>query len=112
MPSALRQGRRPNYVISRTTTSPTSSKSALLLKEVGLLRPLEAQLDVNIVPLFETIDDLRACGEVMDALLAIPPTPAPRQPRRRAGGHARLFRQQQGRRLSDLGWELTRPRWR
>ena len=45
---------------------------ALLLKEVGLLQPREGRLDVNIVPLFETIDDLRNCGEVMDTLLAIP----------------------------------------
>ena len=31
---------------------------AVLLKEVGLLRPRGAKLDVNIVPLFETIEDL------------------------------------------------------
>src|SRR5207249_5270612 len=43
-----------------------------LLKEVGLLRPRDGGLDVNIVPLFETIEDLRGCGGVMDALLATP----------------------------------------
>jgi len=35
---------------------------AVLLKEVGLLRPRDGGLDVNIVPLFETIEDLRGCG--------------------------------------------------
>src|SRR5207342_2495950 len=62
----------PNYVISMTTTVSDILEAALLLKEVGLLRPLEGKLDVNIVPLFETIGDLRGCGEVMDRLLAIP----------------------------------------
>jgi phosphoenolpyruvate carboxylase len=62
----------PNYVISKATTVSDVLEVALLLKEVGLLKPLECRLDVNIVPLFETIDDLRNCGAVMDALLAIP----------------------------------------
>jgi phosphoenolpyruvate carboxylase len=43
-----------------------------LLKEVGLLRPLERALDVNIVPLFETIGDLANAGPIMDRLLGIP----------------------------------------
>jgi phosphoenolpyruvate carboxylase len=34
----------------------------VLLKEVGLLRPREGRLDVDIVPLFETIADLQRCG--------------------------------------------------
>jgi phosphoenolpyruvate carboxylase len=54
-----------------TTTVSDILEAALLLKEVGLL-PLEGKLDVNIVPLFETIGDLRGCGEVMDRLLTIP----------------------------------------
>ena len=62
----------PNYVISKATSVSDMLEVALLLKEVGLLRPGEGRLDVNIVPLFETIDDLRNCGEVMDTLLAIP----------------------------------------
>jgi phosphoenolpyruvate carboxylase len=62
----------PNYIISMTTTVSDMLEAALLLKEVGLLQPGEGRLDVNIVPLFETIDDLRNCGEVMDTLLAIP----------------------------------------
>ena len=61
----------PNYVISKTTSVSDILEVALLLKEVGLLRPREAQIDLNIVPLFETIDDLRNCGKVMDSLLSI-----------------------------------------
>jgi phosphoenolpyruvate carboxylase len=44
---------------------------ALLLKEVGLV-DAEGASRVYMVPLFETIDDLRACVEVMDRLLATP----------------------------------------
>jgi len=61
-----------NYVISKAATVSDVLEVALLMKEVGLLRPLARELDLNIVPLFETIDDLRNCGAVMDALLAIP----------------------------------------
>jgi phosphoenolpyruvate carboxylase len=45
---------------------------AVLLKEAGLMRPLAGQLDVNIVPLFETIADLRAAAVIMDRLFALP----------------------------------------
>ncbi len=61
-----------NVVISKADGVSDILEVALLLKEVGLLRPREGRLDVNIVPLFETIDDLRACGATMDALLGLP----------------------------------------
>jgi phosphoenolpyruvate carboxylase len=44
---------------------------ALLLKEVGMVGA-DGRADINIVPLFETIEDLRACVEVMDRLLGLP----------------------------------------
>ena len=60
--------------------------------------------ELNIVPLFETIDDLRACVGVMDRLLSLPEyRRLVDEPRRRAGSDARLFRLQQGRRLRHLG---------
>ena len=62
----------PNYVISKAEGISDVLEVALLLKEAGLLRPREGELDLNIVPLFETIDDLRNCGGVMDALLNLP----------------------------------------
>ena len=62
----------PNYVISNATTVSDVLEVAILLKEVGLLRGHEQKLGLNIIPLFETIPDLRACGEVMDRLLSMP----------------------------------------
>jgi phosphoenolpyruvate carboxylase len=62
----------PNYVISKADSPSDVLEVALLAKEAGLLRPREATLDLNIVPLFETIDDLRNCGGVMDRLLGLP----------------------------------------
>ena len=44
---------------------------ALLLKEVGLVDAAGSSR-INMVPLFETIDDLRACVVVMDRLLSTP----------------------------------------
>ncbi|HET7597867.1 MAG TPA: phosphoenolpyruvate carboxylase [Burkholderiales bacterium] len=63
----------PNYVISKTDGVSDVLEVALLLKEVGLLRPgPRPSLALNIVPLFETIADLRHCGRIMDALFALP----------------------------------------
>jgi phosphoenolpyruvate carboxylase len=62
----------PNYVISKAESVSDILEVALLLKEAGLLRPREGTLAMNIVPLFETIADLRNCGAVMDKLLALP----------------------------------------
>jgi phosphoenolpyruvate carboxylase len=61
-----------NVIISKTDGVSDILEVAVLLKEVGLLRPLEHALDVNIVPLFETIGDLANAGPTMDRLLSIP----------------------------------------
>ncbi len=61
-----------NVIISKTDGVSDILEVAVLLKEVGLLRPLEQALDVNIVPLFETIGDLANSGPIMDRLLGIP----------------------------------------
>ncbi|HLK81207.1 MAG TPA: phosphoenolpyruvate carboxylase [Xanthobacteraceae bacterium] len=66
------KGAIPNYVISMTHGVSDILETALLLREGGLLRPRTAELDLDIVPLFETIADLRACAAVMDRLFAIP----------------------------------------
>ncbi len=63
----------PNYIISMTTRVINVLEVALLLKEVGLLQAGEnPKLGLNIIPLFETIGDLRICGKVMDELFSIP----------------------------------------
>jgi phosphoenolpyruvate carboxylase len=62
----------PHYVISKTTGISDILETAVLLKEAGLLRPRDGALDLDIVPLFETIEDLRNCSAVMDELLGVP----------------------------------------
>ncbi len=61
----------PHYVISKTTGISDILETAVLAKEAGLLRPSEGALAIDIVPLFETIEDLRNCGPVMDELLGL-----------------------------------------
>jgi phosphoenolpyruvate carboxylase len=62
----------PTCIISKTDGVSDILEAALLLKENGLLHPREGTLAVDVVPLFETIADLRNCGGVMDRLLGLP----------------------------------------
>ncbi len=62
----------PHYIISKANGASDILEVAVLLKEVGLLRPREGQLDVDIVPLFETIGDLQRCGDVMETVFGQP----------------------------------------
>ncbi len=63
----------PNHIISNTNGVSDMLELALLLKEAGLMRPGRApRLHVNIIPLFETIADLRGCATVMDEILKLP----------------------------------------
>lgn len=61
-----------NCIISKAACVSDLLEVAVLLKEVGLLRPHEQQLDLNIVPLFETIDDLRNAAPIMASLFELP----------------------------------------
>ena len=61
-----------NCIISKTDDVSDLLELAVLLKEAGLLRPLENALDVNIVPLFETIEDLENAADVMERLFSLP----------------------------------------
>jgi len=58
------------YVISKCQSPSDLLEVAVLLKEVGLLR--DGALAVSIVPLFETIEDLEHCGDVMSGAFSIP----------------------------------------
>jgi phosphoenolpyruvate carboxylase len=62
----------PNYVISKCDGVSDVLEVVLLLREVGLYRAADATLQCNVIPLFETIADLRNAADAMDALLSIP----------------------------------------
>ena len=60
----------PNHIISKTDAVSDMLELALMLQQVNLLEG--DMLHINIIPLFETIEDLRGCGVIMDELFAIP----------------------------------------
>ncbi|MFZ4877504.1 phosphoenolpyruvate carboxylase [Janthinobacterium sp. Mn2066] len=62
----------PNCIISKAASVSDLLEVALLLKEVGLLRQDALEVDVNIIPLFETIDDLRAGPAIMARAFGLP----------------------------------------
>jgi len=63
----------PNCIISKTDGVSDLLELALLLKEAGLLLPgAQPRLDVNIIPLFETIEDLQKSAATMDTLFSLP----------------------------------------
>ena len=63
------------YIISHTETLSDLLEVALLQKETGMLRGIwgsqKIQLDLNIVPLFETIADLRHAPMIMGQFLSL-----------------------------------------
>ncbi len=63
----------PNCIISKTDGVSDLLELALLLKEAGLLLPGEKpRLDVNIIPLFETIEDLQKSAATMAGIFTLP----------------------------------------
>jgi phosphoenolpyruvate carboxylase len=60
----------PQCIISMSEGVSDLLEVALLLKEVGLVDP-SGRSAINIVPLFETIEDLQACAAIMDRLLSL-----------------------------------------
>jgi phosphoenolpyruvate carboxylase len=63
----------PNYIVSMSQAPSDLLEVALLLKESGVLRIADGlHSGINLVPLFETIQDLRASAQVIDGLLRIP----------------------------------------
>ncbi len=61
----------PNHIISKADAVSDMLELALMLQQVSLLEG-DDTLHINIIPLFETIEDLRSCGPIMDELFAIP----------------------------------------
>jgi phosphoenolpyruvate carboxylase len=63
----------PNHIISKTDSVSDMLELALMLQQVDILeRGANPALHINIIPLFETIEDLRGCGPIMDELFSIP----------------------------------------
>src|SRR6185312_15584953 len=62
---------RPTSFRSTATSSMSDMlEVAVLLKEVGLVDP-SGRSAINIVPLFETIEDLQGSGHIMDRILSM-----------------------------------------
>ncbi|WP_373991448.1 phosphoenolpyruvate carboxylase [Duganella sp. BuS-21] len=65
-----------NYIISHTETVSDLLEVLLLQKEMGLLRlaagVAKPELDLMVIPLFETIPDLQRAADIMEAVMAIP----------------------------------------
>ena len=62
----------PNHIISKTDAVSDMLELALMLQQVKLLEGGEKPVShVNIIPLFETIEDLRGCAIIMDELFSI-----------------------------------------
>ncbi|WP_426397539.1 phosphoenolpyruvate carboxylase [Ralstonia sp. R-29] len=65
-----------NYIISHTETLSDLLEVMLLQKEAGMFRAnangAGVGLDVMVIPLFETIEDLRNASQIMGDLLALP----------------------------------------
>ncbi|MDE2376391.1 phosphoenolpyruvate carboxylase [Bradyrhizobium sp.] len=60
----------PQCIISMCKGMSDMLEVAVLLKEVGLIHP-SGRSAINIVPLFETIEDLQASSAIMDRMLSL-----------------------------------------
>ncbi len=63
----------PHCIISKCDGVSDLLEVALILKEAGLIHGgASPRAEMQVIPLFETIDDLRRAGQTMDALFALP----------------------------------------
>ena len=63
----------PHYIISKAASASDLLEVMLIMREAGVMRPGdEPTIAVRVIPLFETIDDLRRCEPVMDRFLSLP----------------------------------------
>jgi phosphoenolpyruvate carboxylase len=63
----------PHYIISKTDSVSDLLEVMLLLREAGLMHPGdEPSIAMRVIPLFETIDDLRRGADIMASFLALP----------------------------------------
>ena len=63
----------PHYVISHCESVSDLLEVGVLLREAGLLRPgARPQLEMDIIPLFESVADLERSGAIIDRALKLP----------------------------------------
>ncbi len=64
----------PNYIISMTKDVSDMLEVGLMVQQCGMLDTsgTQAALHINIIPLFETIEDLQGSSQIMDELFSIP----------------------------------------
>ncbi|SMC29711.1 Phosphoenolpyruvate carboxylase, type 1 [Andreprevotia lacus DSM 23236] len=63
----------PNYIISNCESVSDILEVAVLMNEVGLIQLAPVVVaKINVIPLFETIPDLRGASKIMSELFAIP----------------------------------------
>ncbi len=63
----------PHYIISKCDGVSDMLEVAVMLKEAGLASGgATPSIAMQVIPLFETIDDLRSAGPTMDALFSLP----------------------------------------
>ncbi len=66
----------PHYIISHCQALSDLLEVGVLLREVGLYRPGNSEemptIEMDVIPLFESIADLERCGAVLDAALGLP----------------------------------------
>jgi phosphoenolpyruvate carboxylase len=61
------------YIVSMTRGPEDILAAAVLAREAGLVDPGDGRAAIRLVPLLETVDELRNAAAVIDQLLAVPP---------------------------------------
>ncbi|HVR32272.1 MAG TPA: phosphoenolpyruvate carboxylase [Acidimicrobiia bacterium] len=61
-----------SYIVSMTQGVDDVLAAAVLARDAGLIDLHAGTASVDIVPLFETIEELRRAGELLDAMLSVP----------------------------------------
>jgi phosphoenolpyruvate carboxylase len=91
-----------SYIISMTRGIDDVLAAVVLAREAGLIDLHEGVARIGVVPLLETIDELRLAGRCSTSSCLCPPTGGSWRARRRARGDGRLLRLEQARRHHHL----------
>src|SRR5690606_5205315 len=61
-----------SYIVSMAESADDVLAAAVLAREAGLVDPAQDIARIGLVPLVETIDDLRNAGQLLETLLSVP----------------------------------------